>query len=296
MQEQPDIGIIGVGLLGASLGLALKQRGFAGRIIGCARTQATIDTARRVGAIDRGHSQVSEVVDGCGLVVVAVPLGAFDAVFAELGKSVTPDTIITDLGSTKLMPTELAKTHLPAPGRFVAAHPMAGSENQGPEHADGDLFQGKPCIICPDESTDSDALSAVTSLWEMVGMQVITMTAAAHDDQAASISHLPHLAAVSLVQAANELGGWDMASTGMAGASRLASSTPSMRADIIMANASAIMQAIDVYMRQLGELGQAIERGDEKAVLELLSEAKQTRDNWMSKRQEVPARQRPSEP
>ena len=223
----PDpITIIGTGLLGTSLAAALRARGFAGRITGLAHQQSTAERAHATGFYNAVTTDPTDVIPDAAMIVVAVPLSGFGDVFDLIAAHARPDAIVTDVGSTKLGPLTDARTRLPKPARFVGAHPMAGKEQAGPDAADAELFIGKPCIVCPESDTDPDAAAAVEELWQYVGMQILRMTADEHDRQTALTSHLPHAVSSLLALVAAEQGGWDVASTGFASTTRLASSNP----------------------------------------------------------------------
>ena len=278
--------IVGPGLLGASLALALRKRVRPDLpIVGVARSDQTLEIASERGAIDEGFHDVGEAIaadrDGPQLLVLCTPLSSFEAIFKAIGQGPTDQLIMTDVGSTKGSVCELAEAHLPDPGRFLAAHPMAGSEQQGPAGADADLFEGKPCIVCPGETTDGSVQQRIEALWSGVGMSVVAMSAHEHDRQTALTSHLPHLAAVLLARVARAEGGMDVASTGFRDTTRLASSNPPMRADILVANREAIGEALDALEAELADLRQALEDANEPALLKRLEEAKAFRDQWL---------------
>ena len=282
MLDLPHITIVGTGLLGASLGLALKARGYTGTVAGVARSVDTLDRARGVGAIDRGETELAKAVgEGPGLVVVAVPLSQFTSVFAELAPLQRPGLVITDVGSTKAGVCETADRLLIQPGAFVPAHPMAGSERSGPDHADADLFVGKPCVLTPTNHTEPDALKKVDAMWRSLGMNVLRMSPADHDDAVATVSHLPHALAALLMNVVEERGGLDIASTGLRSTSRLASGDPGMRADILTSNRDALISSLDMFQRHLDALRTALRDGRDGVVLDTLTDAKAVRDRWL---------------
>ena len=282
-----QLAIIGTGLLGASLGLAAKATGHAGRVVGYSRRQATVDEALARGAIDAGTTRLADAVAGSSLLVVAVPLGQMDATFKAIGEAMRRGgggggggVVVTDVGSTKRSVLAAARTHLPEPARFVGSHPMAGSEQQGPAHADANLFNAKPCVVTPEPDTHPDAVQRVTALWRTLGMNVLCMTAATHDAHAATISHLPHAMAALLVAVAEQRGGWELASTGFRDTTRLASSNPPMRADILIANADEVRATFAAIRQRLDELDALLQAGDREGILTLLEACKAARDGW----------------
>jgi len=281
MRGAERVAIVGTGLLGASVGLGLKRRGWAGEVVGIGRTAATLADAERGGAIDRGTSDYAALGE-CDVAVVAVPLGAFDAVFEAMAGHWHDGLVVTDVGSTKRSVGAAARKWLPVPGRCVGSHPMAGKAEAGPSAADGELFVGKPCVICAAEGDEPAAVAKVEAMWEVLGARLLRMTPEAHDAAVASTSHLPHAAAVALVAAADRLGedGWRVASTGFAGATRLASSNPPMRADIMRANADELDKALGVYVEELEALRAVLREGGTAGLVDRLERAKQRRDDW----------------
>lgn len=288
MLNKQHVTIVGTGLLGASLGCALKHRGFAGKIVGVGRREATLADAKSVGAIDEGVTDLLAVLPETDLLVLAVPLSGFEALFTKIAGHEHDKLVITDVGSTKVSVQAAAERSLQRPELFVGAHPMAGSEKQGPQAADAMLFEGKPCIVCPtsahDTQTGKQAVEAVASLFRAVGMHILTMTPAEHDLQTAVTSHLPHATSAMLIQTAIELGGWAVASTGFQSATRLASSNPPMRRDIMLSNRDALIQAIDAMGEQMQTLKTLLENGDGEGIEKLLEQSKQCREQWVDSR------------
>ena len=292
MTDFQHITIVGPGLLGASLGLALKARGYGGLITGVARSRDTLDRARQVGAIDRGETELAAAVaEGSRLVVVAVPLGHFEAVFKTTAPLQRPGLVVTDVGSTKAGVCDLAGRLLADPAAFVPAHPMAGSERSGPDHADADLFVGKPCVLTPTDATDAHALRRVEAVWQGLGMTVLRMTAADHDAATATVSHLPHALAALLMNVVDERGNLAVASTGLRSTSRLASGHPAMRADILTSNRAALLASLDSFQSHLEALKAALRDGRDDVVLDTLTHAKTVRDRWLEG--EAPAAEDP---
>lgn len=275
--------IVGPGLLGGSVGLGLKSAGFTGKIIGDARKMQTIETAIRVGCIDEGTTELEKVAPLADLVLIATPLNTFELILEILAKHIKPGCIITDVGSTKCSVLEHVKKALtPSQQKyFVGSHPMAGSEVQGPEGADAMMLVNRPCIVTPHANTDADTVDLIENMWTRIGMIVQQMTPQQHDENSAVISHLPHLLNVLLVQTAINMGGIDMASTGFKGATRLASSNPTIRTDILDCNRGAILTVIDGFEKQLANMKQKIAEGKAEQLLDDLNQAKEFRDNWV---------------
>ncbi len=273
--------VIGPGLIGGSIGLGLRAAGFAGTIIGCARNQTTLDAALQRGCIDHGTSNLAEACREAELIVLCTPVGSMEKMLNEVGR-LNSTAVLTDAGSTKRDVVDAAERVLENPQCFIGAHPMAGAEQSGPGAAQADLFEGKPCILTPTDDADPRALEIVETLWTTLGMKLLRMSPAEHDTATALFSHLPHALAVVLVQTVAEASGWEVASTGFAGASRLASSNPLMRADIMQANRSALIGAIDACIDKLNGLRQTLDADDRQALLQLLEETKAKRDDWIA--------------
>jgi len=290
-----QVTIIGTGLLGASLALALKQRGYAGRLVGVGRRAETLERARGLGCFDDLTTETAEALAGAGklgntqahLAVIAAPLGHFQEIFTKLASADDGSVVVTDVGSTKATVCRMAAELLPDPGRFVGAHPMAGSEQTGPDAADGGLFDGKPCVVTPGEMADAKAVEVVESVWSAVGMRLVRMTPEDHDNNVALISHLPHAAAALLVQVAIGAGGesggagvLDIASTGFADTTRIASGDPGLWVDIFRENRKALLGSLDRLGEAVHSFRELVKHGDDDALMEFLKHAKTARDRW----------------
>lgn len=273
--------IIGSGMLGTSIVMGLKKRGFTGRATALCRSEASADKARRTGAYDHSTTDPAQALLDATLVVVAVPLSGFRAVFTQIAEYGHKDLVITDVGSTKASVIADAQACLDDLSRVIGAHPMAGSEKSGPQAGDPDLFVGKPCILTLSEKDDDEAVSLVRRMWQTLGMSILEMSPSEHDEKAAVVSHLPHLAAVMLVQVAEQLGGLELASTGYRDTTRLASSNPPMRTDILLANHAAVDQALHALIQRATDLRATLSQGDQKAILQSLEQARDSRERWM---------------
>lgn len=276
--------IIGSGMLGTSLAMGLKQRGFTGRITALCRSEASAAKASKAGAYDQATADPAAALKDATLAIIAVPLSGFRAVFTQIAEHGSTDLVVTDVGSTKASVIADAKACLENLSRVIGAHPMAGSEKSGPDAGDPDLFEGKPCILTLSASDDPAAVMVVRGLWQTLGMSILEMSPTEHDAKVAVVSHLPHLAAVMLVQVAEELGGLDLASTGYRDTTRLASSNPPMRADILMANRESVDLAIETMQQRLGQLRDVLRSGDQRAILDALNQARDSRERWLGQR------------
>ncbi|NBB83321.1 MAG: prephenate dehydrogenase/arogenate dehydrogenase family protein [Alphaproteobacteria bacterium] len=276
-QSIGKITVIGPGLLGCSLGLALRDAGYGGRLVGLARRSATLDAAIARRGIDVGARDLADACEGADLIVLATPVAA---VLEHIDRLVELDpgaAVITDVGSTKRSIVERAAGRL---SRFVGSHPMAGAEASGPGAADAELYAGRPCIVTPHDAADPEALERVEALWRTVGMHVHRMDAADHDRAVAQISHLPHALSVVLMQLAEQSGRLDVASTGLADMTRLAAGDLTMWADIFTDNRQALVEAIDRYMQRLDRFRSTLTSGDRAQLEHLLDQARQARRRW----------------
>ncbi len=276
--------VIGTGLIGGSVALALKRAGCVERITGVGRSVANLEEAVRLGVIDDFSHDIEKAVVDADMVLVAVPVAACEQVFEALAKSLPDKAVITDAGSTKQSVMASAERYLKHPSQFVPAHPVAGSEHSGAAAAFSELFEDKKCILTPNEQTDAKALAQVQALWEAVGARVKIMSAAEHDDVLAAVSHLPHLAAFAIVNAVGKSDhAFRLAAGGFRDFTRIASSSPEMWRDIALCNQSAIVDKIDALQEELSVLRDALKARDGDALLDKFASAKQARDKWMSK-------------
>ncbi|MFQ5581410.1 MAG: prephenate dehydrogenase [Mariprofundaceae bacterium] len=278
--------VIGVGLIGGSFARALRHAGAVNRITGVGRSRENLDRARELGIIDHWTHDISEAVHDADAVLVAVPMGAYDRVFAELASALPEDTLITDAGSTKQHAIDVAQKHLPDPSRFVPAHPIAGTEQSGAEASFVELFEDRSCILTPEPSTSAKAFDEVKALWAATGSQVIEMDAASHDNLLAAVSHLPHLAAFALVNAVRKQADeghdpFQFAAGGFRDFTRIASSSPEMWRDIVISNSPALVKEIDALQAELTDMKSALAAEDGEKLLEAFAAAKQARDAWL---------------
>jgi len=270
--------IVGVGLIGGSLGLAMREKGLAGRIVGVGHRQASIDLALKMGAIDEGSLDPSAAVMGADLVVLATGIG----LIMEVGRRIVPalkrDAVVTDVGSTKTDVVRALEPAMPAGVHFVGAHPIAGSEKRGVDAATAGLFRGATTVVTPTKRTDPDAARKVAELWSAVGAHVVTLSPEEHDAILARTSHLPHVAAAALVATLRPPDA-GFAGTGFRDATRIASGDVNIWCDIILTNREAILSALWAFSDELAAFRRAVESNDRVKLAELLSAAKQRRDS-----------------
>ena len=286
--------IVGCGLLGASLGMALRRRKLAACVTGVGRRGSpSVATAQARGAIDRATDDLAAAVAGTSfageigppadLVVVCTPVRQFPATFRTLAPVLAPGTIVTDVGSTKKQVMDWAAENLPRHVSFVGSHPMTGSEKAGPEAAREDLYEKAICLICPGD--DSAAAARVEGMWQAVGMRTAECTADMHDQWVAAVSHLPHAIAFSLVNAAgHDPEAFKAAAGGFIDMTRIASSDATMWVDIFLTNPQAVTAAIERFMHELSVLKMVITRGDEEGIRAAVTAAKTTREEFLAQR------------
>ncbi len=247
------ISVLGVGLLGGSIGLAAKSAISEAEVVGYGHRQATLERAVEVGAIDRFAMQVTEAVAGADLVILCTPVGVFEKLMGEVANVLKSGAIVTDVGSTKRSVVAAAERKLPAGVHFVGSHPMAGSEKRGVEFARADLFQNALCILTPTARTDQAATAAVEGFWRRIGMRTTSLSPQEHDQLLAEVSHLPHALAAALVSLQTEkaLG---LAGKGFLDATRIAGGDGALWRDILMDNRDNVLASIGALKKHLGEL------------------------------------------
>ena len=275
--------IIGTGLIGGSLALAIRQAGFCKEIIGAGRTEATLIKAVELGVIDRYDTNITHAAQDADIVVVCVPLGAMHAVFEQISAAELENTIITDAGSAKQSVIDEAELVFGEKFRnFVPGHPIAGTEQSGVGAAFPELYQNRRVILTPTESTSFDALEKVRAMWQSAGAEVETMSAEHHDLVLAGTSHLPHLLAFGLVDCLNNLEDVDeifrFAAGGFRDFTRIASSDPVMWRDICLSNRDEVMVMMRRYSVEMEKMYKALEAGDGEKLREIFERAKKARD------------------
>ena len=279
------LSIIGVGLIGGSLARALRRAGVCGEIVGCGRNISNLEKAVELGVIDSYETVPANAVNKADMVIVAVPLGSMAAMFAAIGDALSPDAVISDVGSAKASVVEDARQHLGEHfHRFVPAHPIAGTEKSGVIASFAELFEKRRVIITPLSDTDSAAFAKVSSMWEKTGAVVENMSVEHHDKVLAATSHLPHLLAYSLVdtlakmETSTEI--FRFAAGGFRDFTRIASSNPRMWRDICLANKKAILEMLAHFNDDLADLTDAVSSGDANRIENIFSRAKVARDNF----------------
>jgi prephenate dehydrogenase len=277
------IAIIGLGLIGGSLGLALKRAG-EGPIAGYALHPRTLALAQERGAIDLARESPEAAVEGAGLVILAAPIRALPRLMARIAPHLLPGAVVTDTASTKARVMAWALVHLPGP--FVGGHPMAGKEAWGIEAASADLFRGAPYILVPARGTPEGALESLKALAQSVGARPTVMEdPEEHDRLVGGISHLPLLLSVALSLTASRHPDWprlaQLASGGFRDATRLASGNPEMGRDIFITNKRWALYWLDRLLEQIEELRVHLEQD---SLEEALAQAREARERWLRER------------
>jgi prephenate dehydrogenase len=278
--------IIGVGLIGGSLGMIIRRQGLADQVIGVGRRIDNLKSAVVLGAIDRYVADPHEAVREAELVVLATPVDTYERHLREWAHYLTPGSIVSDVGSVKGTLVERSEAAMPAGVHFVGAHPIAGKEKTGVAAGSDRLFKGARCILTPTKRTDSTALARVTQLWEEAGSIVLTMDPHVHDQILGAVSHLPHAAAFALINTLADLRDQQVPSLDLAGHSggglrdttRIAASSPEMWRDIFLWNRENVVSYIDRYMKALEELKQLLKAGDAAGIEKSLGRAKGERE------------------
>ena len=277
--------LIGVGLLGGSLGLALKRRRLAGQVVGFVRRRFSVKECERSGAVDRATLDLETAVRDADLIVLCTPIGQMAVLGKHLKPWLRPGAIVTDVGSVKgSVVRDLEGLIHRAGGHFIGSHPMAGSEKTGVSAAREDLFRGALCVVTPTSRSDRGAIRKVEQLWKQVGSRVVRLKPALHDDLVSRSSHLPHLVAAALVNLVlsrrqppeQRL----LCANGFRDTTRIASGSPEMWRDIALANGLRIDRALGAFISELNRVRSALRSGNQAALSKFLENAKQRRDRW----------------
>lgn len=278
------VGIIGLGLIGGSMAIDLKRKGFADQILGVEAEPVDASAAEKIGLVDRIVS-LDECVRQSDLVVLAVPVGAAVRMLPELldkiGESGDTDKVVMDVCSTKEHLARNVKYH-PCRRQYVASHPMAGTEYSGPWAAMPGLFDGHACIVCDSEESSQKAVRMVEDLYDVLNMRMIYMNSSSHDMHAAYVSHISHVTSFALAltvldKEKDEKHIFDLASGGFSSTVRLAKSSPEMWTPILSQNRENVLHVIDTYVEKMLAFRKAIDEGDDEAVRELIEEANRIR-------------------
>lgn len=279
--------IFGVGLIGGSLALALRQQGFCNNIVGCSRNAAHLQKAVDLGVIDSFTLDPQQAVQDADVVLLAVPMKAMAPLLQKIQPVFPQNAILTDAGSTKgSLVAEVEQAFGEQFSRFVPGHPIAGREKSGVEAAIADLYQDRRVILTPLEQTDPHAVATIRAMWEATGAILETMPVDLHDQVLAATSHLPHVLAFSLVDTLLGMPQREeilrYAAGGFRDFTRIASSDPIMWRDICLSNKDAILSMITAFQQNLGAFAEMIHNEDAEGLHQCMQNAKQARDNYVA--------------
>jgi prephenate dehydrogenase len=272
--------IVGVGLIGGSFSIALKDLELVNKVIGVSRSGTTARRALELGIVDE-VLPLDKAVRQSDLVYVAIPVDATLPVMKDILDIITPKQIVADAGSTKYALCKFLSGH-PSRGRFVATHPMWGTEYSGPDAAVHDAFRGRSCVVCEPEKSDEDALATVEKIYTILGMTLVNMDAQSHDVHAAYVSHISHITSFALANTVlekekEENAIFELAGGGFESTVRLAKSSPSMWAPIFMQNRDNVLDVLNEHITQLRKFKSCLEKENYEYLRELMENANKIR-------------------
>jgi prephenate dehydrogenase len=272
--------VLGVGLIGASLALAMKRHKLCGHICGFGRKEANLSMARELGLIDSFHLDPARASEGSQLIVFSLPVGRFIETAKEIRTSLIGGTVVTDVGSVKGDLVRRMEEIFSGKAAFVGCHPIAGSEKSGIDTADPDLFLGRRCIVTETDNTDSSALNRIISLWQSLGARVEKMDPEEHDRVFGAVSHLPHVIAYEIMNAVDDIDVSYLAyaGRGFADITRIASSSPELWRDICVLNRENLVKFIDAFVERLRKVRNNIAAGETDPLEKDFEKAKSLRD------------------
>ena len=288
------VALIGLGLIGGSLGHAMKRRGLAGHIAGHARSAATRARALELGFIDSAHETAAASAKDADLVVICTPVGALPAVAAEIEPALKKGAIVTDVGSVKVAVVRDVGPHIPDGIHFIPGHPIAGTEESGPDAGFAELFDGRWCILTPVPGTDAGALEKLSAFWTACGSNVDIMEPRHHDLVLAIVSHLPHIIAYNIVGTASDLETVTQSevikysASGFRDFTRLAASDPTMWRDVCLNNREPILEMLARFSEDLTALQRAIRWGDGDVLFDLFTRTRAIRRSIIDAGQDSP--------
>jgi prephenate dehydrogenase len=280
-----QLGLIGCGLMGGSFALALKRAKLVKRVVGYSKSPSTTERARQLGVIDVAAPSALLAVSGADLVLIAVPVGASEQTFKAIRHGITDQMLVMDVGSTKGDVIEAARRGLQDQlGAFVPAHPIAGKEVAGVEHADAGLYTGRKVVLTPIKATLRSNVQRATQAWSGIGAKVVTMTPEAHDAAFAAVSHLPHLIAFAFTNAiaAHSQGErfLELAGPGFRDFTRIAASDPAVWRDVLLANREQVLLQSQAFRDTLRQFEALVASGDAQALEDAIAAASRIRAQW----------------
>jgi prephenate dehydrogenase len=271
------VAIVGVGLIGGSIGLALRERKLAENVIGVGRRAASLKRAKEIGAITSTALKIEQGVADADVVIVCTPVGEIAKQVLEVAAACSEKTLITDAGSTKGAIATKVQAELPRGRRFVGSHPLAGSEKNGAAFARADLFDGRVVVVTPSKQTKADDAQATGDFWSSLGATVLMMSPDAHDKALAGTSHVPHLIA-SAAAASTQKSDLPLSASGWRDLTRIAAGDPELWTQILLENQAHVLKSLGRFEKTVAAFRAALERGDRRKLLQLLTEGKSVRD------------------
>jgi cyclohexadieny/prephenate dehydrogenase len=277
------IALIGVGLIGSSISHAARRAGLAHEIVGSSTTQETRDAAVALGLVSKAYATAAEAVAGADLVILCAPVGAYAGIAKEIAPHLAKGAILTDVGSVKAAVVRDVGPHVPDGVHFVPGHPIAGTEQSGPQSGFAELFDGRWCILTPGQDADPDAVEKLKTFWEKLGSKVEIMGAEHHDLVLAITSHVPHLIAYNIVNTAAHLGQVTdsevikFSAGGFRDFTRIAASDPTMWRDVFLNNKDAVLEMLGRFTEDLTALQRAIRFGEGDTLFRLFTNARAIR-------------------
>ncbi|MFQ5879112.1 MAG: prephenate dehydrogenase [Dehalococcoidia bacterium] len=289
----PRIAIVGLGLIGGSLGLALKAAKLPNvEIVGYDKDSSAMSKARKMGAVDKTAWTLRSAVEEAGMLIIATPVFAIRQVMEEVGEVLRPDCVVTDTGSTKAAVIRWAYEILPPPVSFVGGHPLAGKEKSGIEAAEATLFQERPYCLIPAPAASESAVRVVNGLISAVGARCVFVDAEEHDQYVAAISHVPLILSVALFTLVRDSASWpdmaNLASSGFRDFTRLTGSDPTMSHDICLTNRQALSHWLDRFTGELSQYRELLQEGHEGDLFQRLTKAQMDRDSYISHSEAAP--------
>ncbi len=278
------VSIVGVGLIGGSVGLAMRQRRLAQKVVGVGRRKSSIEQALEVGAVDEATLDLEEGVREAEFTILATPIGVMEHLAARVAAAMPRGGLLTDVGSTKGLLVQQLERAAGGSLHYVGSHPMAGSEKRGVGEARGDLFEGALCFLTPTPQSPRQAVDALREFWKALGATVRLLTPTEHDRIVAVASHLPHLVAAALVNLATPAV-MECAGSGFRDTTRVASGDPRMWTDVCMHNRERLLEALRLFRLQVDTLMDILEDSREGELRAWLESAKALRDHRFSQQQ-----------
>lgn len=287
MQFQ-KITIIGVGLLGGSIGLAARRRKLAREVAGFVRRKSSLKDCEKAGAVDYATTDLLAAVSNADLIILCTPLAQMRSLAEQILPALKRGAIVTDVGSVKAGVVHELELFVEKSGaHFIGSHPMAGAEKTGVAAARADLFQNAVCVLTPTKNSNKTAVHKLEQFWKSLGARVLKLDAAQHDLLVSRTSHLPHVVAATLanlvLNPANPKAQAGLCATGFRDTTRIASGSPEMWRDIALANRKNLSRSVDAFVTEVKTFQRALKSGNAKAVENYFATAKQRRDNWCAK-------------